>query len=327
MDRTYKMETNSLIGLSHIIDEYEEFCIDLRELVERNITMRYIIETLNKYVNGYRVFAEKRLKRFYLKYSNQLININNHISLSDFLFKNFNDMGNPSDNIKAFHSYLARNREDAYKTLDLLYTFNKLDINEVELAEGYDFTKHIYDVNREYFRNNRIFYLDGIKPIPAYTKDYIRYVSTSSNYEIAVQPVFDKYECVPTSIKVNSLTFDNSRLPSRIDKYLIFDDLVKEAAKVEEGSQAIRNSVDFNIGIMDMEKAAHAITRTTNEIGKFSNKKELIGALTKIRDGLDVLARLADEYDNEITSNNKDIDINVLSNERQACLIRRNNNK
>ena len=327
MERIYKIDIDSLIGLCFIIDEYEEFCTDLRELVERNKNVRYIAEAFNNFLNGSKGLMERRLKRVFDKYYNQLFNINNHIAICDFFFKNFTDLGIPQDNSKAFHDYLRVNRDQAFKILDLLFSINKLGITEVELAEGTYFENNIYDVSRDYFRNKSIYYLDNMKPIPAYTENEVRYTTSSSNYEIKVKPVFDKNNAIATKIRVNSLTFDNSRLPSKINKEVVFDDLMNKSHKYEAINQAIRESVDLNIGLMNIEKANHELMNAANSIPTLCNRKELIEALQRIRSGLDTLQKISSDYDNIVISSNDEVDAELLANEKMATLAKRNNTK
>ena len=327
MERICKIDTYSLIGLCFIVDEYNEFCTDLRELVERNTSMRYIIEVLKRYLANTRVFGEKRIKSFYQKYSNQLFNINNHIPLADFMFKNFDDLGNPQMNSKIFNEYLKENREVVYRILDLLFTFDKLGIQDVELDTSEKFINHTYEVNRDYFRNKIIYYLDNMKPVPSYSEDSIIYKTDSSNYEISVKPVFDKNNAIATKIKVNSLIFDNKRLPSKITKEIVFDDLVETANKYEPVSKAIRESVDFNLDLMDLEKAVHNVSSTTNKIERINKRQELITALQMIRSGLDTLQQLSSDYDNILIASSPEIDSELLQNEKMEQLVKRNNKK
>ena len=327
MERICKIDTYSLIGLCFIVDEYNEFCTDLRELVERNTSMRYIVEVLKRYLVNTRVFGEKRIKSFYQKYSNQLFNINNHIPLADFMFKNFDDLGNPQMNSKIFNEYLKENREVVYRILDLLFTFDKLGIQDIELDTSEKFINHTYEVNRDYFRNKIIYYLDNMKPVPSYSEDSIIYKTDSSNYGISVKPVFDKNNAIATKIKVNSLIFDNKRLPSKITKEIVFDDLVETANKYEPVSKAIRESVDFNLDLMDLEKAVHNVSSTTNKIERINKRQELITALQMIRSGLDTLQQLSSDYDNILIASSPEIDSELLQNEKMEQLVKRNNKK
>ena len=324
MEKAISIETSNLIALSYIIDEYDSFCEDFKQLVIRSRDIQYTVSNIQTLLEGAKRFIDKRIKQFFDKYCDQIRSINNHVPFANFMYDIFTDIGTPANDIKAFHDYLASHRDEAYKILDILYKVNKLGIGVIELDENADFTSTIYDINRVYFKNKNLYYVENIKPVPAYTQEYIRYTSSSSNYEIILAPSFDKDVASPLGIRVNSLLFEPERLPSRLTKEVVFDSIVELARLTDKESSAIRKSVDLNIGLMDLEKAYYALAKTSSENDSISTDKDLVLSLKRIRESIDILRMVVISYDNEIVDNNAGIDHDLLNNEKNVTLMRRN---
>ena len=324
MEKAISIETSNLIALSYIIDEYDSFCEDFKQLVIRSRDIQYTVSNIQTLLEGAKRFIDKRIKQFFDKYCDQIRSINNHVPFANFMYDIFTDIGTPTDDAKAFHDYLAIHREDAYKILDLLFKISKLGIKNIELDEELDFSNNIYDLNRIFFKNKNIYYVENIKPIPAYTQEYVRYTSRSSNYEINITPTFERDITTPIAIRVNSLLFDPDRLPSRLNKEVVFDSIIDLAKLTDRESDIIRNSVDLNIGLMDLEKAYYHLNKTINDVNSVSRKGDVVVSLKKIRESIDILQRVVNDFDDEVINNNKNINRDLLADERSVTLLRRN---
>ena len=317
------IETKNLIGLSFIIDEYDDFCRDYRNLLVRNHNALNVIATIKSLIEGPKRFVDKRIKEFYNKYATQINSINNHVKFVEFMYNNFNDLGDPSGYSKQFHDYLVANRQDAYRVLDLLFRFDKIGIKLIEFSEAFDFTQEVYEMNVDFHKNRDILYVDNIKIVPAYSKETVKYTTSNSAYEIEVAPSSDRTEVYTPRVKVNTLLIDVDRLPSKITKENTYDEIMKLSKTIEPESQAIRNSVDFNLGLFDAEKAYHTLMNVSREIDGVTNKQELLDSLKKVREGIDILSKVSNEYDNRVVQKNDHISHALLDAEKSNQLTKR----
>jgi len=324
MEKWIKIRTLDLIALSFIIDEFDEFCDDLEKLTNSGLDMMYINRSLERLRLNQKGFIDKRIKDFYRKFSKQIFYINNHIPFSEFLDCNFDLVtGQPTPDSKEMHDYLLKHRDENYKVLDILFKLDKLGVDQIMFNEYFDFTKQIYNLNRDFLRNVKVYYIENAEPLPTYDKNFIKYKTTDSCYELQILPSHDNNYTNSTVIKTNSLLFDVSRLPSNISKHVIFDELIEKSLEVEDESQSIRESVDLNIGLIDMEMAIHSLMKTADSLRYYDDRSKVISALTKIRDGLDELQIVTLEYDNKIVKNNEGINHNVLEEEKDAVLLKK----
>lgn len=319
------IKTNNLVALSYIIDEFDSFCLDFISLNIRNRDIKGIAMTLNKLATGIKTFADKHTKEFYKKYQTQLFNISNHVPVYEFIMESFNEFGEVNEDVKMFHRYLAANRTCAYVILDVLYRITKLEIDYVILDPDFKFNNNIYEISKAFTKNKSLYYVDNIKPLPSYNKDIAKYTTTDSNYEIKVVPAIDRIHPEESKIRLNSLTFNSDRLPMNLSKYVLFDSIVDLCNSIEKENQQLRESVDFGIATMDLEKVYLATLDLLKTTPHVANNNKLINALELIKEGIQLLDDVSVDYDREVSNTNKDVTQELIENERNALLILRAN--
>ena len=324
MKKGIRTKTNNLIALSYIIDEFDSFCIDFTTLVMKSRDIKSISNAIYKMATGARTFADKSIKEFYKKYQAQISNINNHVSVSDFILDAFTEDGYVDPDINAFHKYLLDNRASAYLILDVLYRINKLEINRVILDPEFDFADHVYEIEKMFPKNKALYYVDNIKALPSYKDDIVKYTSTGSNYEIKVVPILKSVCPEESKIRLNTLVFDSNRLPRGLSKYIMFDSIVEQCNELEKDSEHLREAVNIGVASMDLEKLYLSTVELLKKIPDIRGNEKLIEALEDIREGINILSDVSVDYDAKVVDENESVSPTIINNERNAYLIRRN---
>ena len=121
--------------------------------------------------------------------------------------------------------------------------------------------------------------------------------------------------------------FDINTLPEKIDREHIFDFLISKIIKNENKSLVIRNSVDFKVSVLDL---AHEFSNSSNiikNIDALKDKREIFEALLGIKIYLEKLKELSIEYDKSILEQEESLTQEILEEEKNLYLMRRNYSK
>lgn len=332
MEKKMNIRTDSLIALCYIIDEFDSFSFEYMDLIARTKDSYNTISNIIKLMDGNMSFFDKnfidnKIKAFYNKYKKQINSMNNHMDFASFMKYNFNDLGVPHEETKAFHRYLSDHREEVFKVLDFLYKVKTLEIEEVELDEDAKFNIHVYGVDKTFNKNQALYFLEGIRAIPSYDDDIVKYKSNTSDYEIRVFTTLDGISFKDSKIRTNSLLIEPERLPKELTKELVYNYIMRLSEQVRISNQDIRDSVDFNIATSEFEKAYINLHMIASRIPYIVNNHMLLETMEYIREAIITIGDVSIDLDKYITSKDNNVTTEVLNAERDACLVKKRNDK
>ena len=112
--------TNHLIALCDILDTYESFRDDLKELVKNKNAVAKI-NNLNYIFWEKMVLGNRDVKKFYHKYKDTLVIINRNTFLKSFLFQMIY-----ARDIEFFYNYLVAHKEELDRVKKLLMKIDSL---------------------------------------------------------------------------------------------------------------------------------------------------------------------------------------------------------
>lgn len=140
--------------------------------------------------------------------------------------------------------------------------------------------------------------------VPNYQSNVVKYKTTESNYKISIRPLvmlasgkIPKYD---TEIIINSLTFNENRLPELISKENTFDKIISLANDKKDECAAIRTSVDLSMSLDSLSSNLDFTNNLLSKIDDIKNKDELLKVLSEMKLNLDKLKNASISYDNSL---------------------------
>jgi len=323
MGKNYKAETNNIIALCHILDDFEEFNKRLIPVISSKYNRNFVFKLWDISKGKFR-FGARKAKKFYKENKSVIDTINKYTDITRFINTNYDWQGNPYDNsgLQFFYEYISSNRENIDKILEVLEKIKELGFDGFEFNENLDFTTESYDVYPDFRRNYFITYVDNIVVPPSYVS-HIDYGTTFSNYKMKLDFTGGRISKYCSSITLNSLLFDSKRLPKKLDKENIFDSILALKNLQEDKSANIRNSVDLSISVYDLAYRLGITTNIINRLDGVENKEQLIETLTRIKTDVEKLQTLSEEYDSSVSEKEPSITPEVLEIEKQLYIKRR----
>lgn len=301
-----------LMALCNILEEFEEFSQKIAKFisVKNNMDLIYKLGDVSR---GKFCFPARGVKKFYQENKEVIDIINRYSSIERFIC---------SDRLEFFYQYILKNKEKLDQIISLLQKISELGFQKLELNEDLDFTASEYKIYSEFDDNFSITYLDNIEVLPNY-ESCVKYKTTGSNYRMDLQTLplgFSKYG---GEITVNSLLFDSRRLPEKITKESIFDQILKLKSDQKEKCTSIRNSVDLSVSILDLDAQLNETNRTINKLDGVKSKSELLEVLSNIKEDVEKLKTMSIEYDSNILKETPSIRRETLEEEKQLYLKKR----
>ena len=322
MKKNKEIYVKDLIALCYIIDEFDKFNKELKELYIQNGDLYSQSFDINKLSKNEYVFGKKNIKDFYLSNKNIIENIQNHLSIQDFVYNSYNSLGEPNYNILYFHNYLMEHRNEINIILDLLFELNKLGFKSLYFDSNIDFSKNDYEIAMNFEHNFNIYYLENMVSIPNYDQNTVKYKSLGSNYEIIVKPhLNEEISFYDRKIKLNSLIFDYNKLPKELSKENIFDKIL--TLKKDREKELVVNSVKLSVCVYDLKSQFEITEQIIKEIDSVEDKVELVKLLGTIGGSIKQLLSICNKYDNNIEENNESITREILEKEKQIYLRKR----
>lgn len=283
------------IALCNILDEFESFNEDLQKLkVNLNTNFRYDLHEISRGGFNFNIKARK----FYQLHKQAIDKINTSLTIVYFLSNNYNKDCTPNKDFVFFYEYLNKNKNKLDEIKALLSKIKSLGFNELELKNT-QFTDETYCMNINY--PSTFYYLDNMEAIPNYQNSIVYYKTNFSNYRISIIPnaSYDKFSV--WRITVNSLLFDLDRLPNRITKNETIDKIVALKNDKKEVCTAIKNSVDLNISIEDLEYQIQVIERVIR-LSSIESKEDMYKMIKEMLQQLNKLQAISAKYDEDIIS-------------------------
>lgn len=270
--KNYKVETNNIIALCHIIDEFEEFEKRLITIISTRHNRDFVFKLWEISKGKFKIDARKE-KEFYNENKEIIDTINQYSNITRFINDNYSEYGEPNGNLQFFYEYISSHKEGMKQILAVLEKVKELGFWKFEFNEKLDFTKEIYNAYLSFDRNSDITYVANAKVIPD-CESHIYYKTTDSNYKMklilygSTNKGISKYG---RYIVLNSLVFDPNTLPIKIDRENTHEQLLKLKSEQEDKLSIIRSLIDLSISGSDLEQE---FNQTNPTISKEKLEKE-----------------------------------------------------
>lgn len=317
-EKTISIRTGQLIALCYIFDDFDKFNSDLVKLKSSKHN-KDIIDDLR---------SNSRKKRKFYQENKSTIDIINKYSSSLIMFiqSNYDYKGKlrNDSSLAFFYQYILSHKDKLQQIINLLERIDELGFHKLEFNENLDFANTEYKVNTNFYENLNITYLDNIQVIPNYENDVVVYGTTDSNYIINLNRFIKELAKYNGRIIVNSLLFDKERLPENITKESIFDEIIMLKGEQKEKCNTIRDLVDLSVNIDDLNAQFNSFNRVIERLCDGKSKNELCELALKIKENLDKLQMISDEYEDSLSKEESYVTKEKLQKEKQAYLKRRN---
>ena len=288
----------NLIALCHILDEYEGFKERLRKLMGKKLDVDFI-KKLEDVSTGEFSWSIKA-REFYKQNKRIIDTINQYTNIPLFINDNYDCELNEINGVDYFYNYICAHRYEMDKILRLLDKLSKLHIVTLNLNEDIDFSCEIYEMNTWMPDNYKLVILDNMEAVPGYSTDLVRYKTTGSNYKIILGGAFgDLNRYTIGKITLNSLTFDESRLPNYGSSEDVYQTILGLKEEKEDEYAAIKTSIDLNVGLEDLNKSFTIINQRIINLEDSEKKQELIGQLIIIKDAIMKLQSINQQMDTD----------------------------
>lgn len=327
-NKNINISINDLIILCHILDSYNDFN---QELINLMSSPKFNLhDLLLSQTNRKNILCNRETKKFYLKYKDIFNIINNYNYLLSFIVDNYiinqNNITRKSK-LDFFYQYIMNNKNSLEKIFAVLNRMKELGFNKLKFDENLDFTASEYKVNKLFYDNANIEYLDNMEAIPNYQSDIVKYKTTDSNYKVIIVPsitivVTGNISEHDKKIVVNSLVFDANRLPNSISTGSIFNEILALKNSKSKECNAIKNSIDLNLNMEGLISEFISTDNTINQINDIENKNELLTILAEVREKLNKLKVACSKHDDTIVNMYPTITPDILQKEKKLCLER-----
>lgn len=325
MEKNYSTNINNIITLCHIIDDYEEFQKKLLSVLSPKYNRDFVYQLWN-ISEGKFCLGARKAKRFYQENKSIIDTINKYSNVAMFVNLSYDSYGKPYDSFKFFYNYLLNHKQEISKILVLLVKLKEFGLYDFKFNENLDFTKETYSAHPIFERNFEIIYVANAQVIPNYT-DYINYNTIDSNYKMRMTKYGNEISRIGSSIILNSLLFDPNTLPAKLDREHTFEQILNLQNEQKEKTQIIRNSVDLDISVLDLEQQLDITTTKINGLEDVKNKEELVTILSSIKEDVEKLRMLSDQHNNRISKENSSLTPELLEKEKKLYIRRREMDK
>lgn len=327
MQNNKRISIDNMIVLCHILDDYEEFEKKLIKAMVHGSNRDFVFQ-LDDVSKGKFRLGSYKARRFYEE--NKLIvdAINHYSTIPSFINLNYGTNGKIVGDIRFFYEYLVSHKEDIQKILLLINRLKELGFDNIEFNEELDFTKDVYKTSLSQYDNFYLTYVANPEVIPNYTNE-INYVTKDSAYKMVLtitgykEKEISKYN---RKIILNSLIFNPYMLPEKLDLEHTYGNLVRLKKEQSDKTSLIRNSVDLNVSILDLDKQYDSTYRIINGLNdSIKHREELVTLLMEIKAELEKLKILGQEYNKNISRNDSLLSQELLEKEKVYYLRRREN--
>ena len=328
MENNKKINTNNMITLCHIVNEFDEFEKRLIPAISPKYNRNFVFQLWYISRGKFKLGARKA-KRFYKENKSVIDAMNQYSSVSMFINQNYGWFGEPIVDLRFFYEYLVSHKREIPKMLELLEKLKELGFGKLEFNKELDFSKETYGACLSLSDNFDLTYVANPKVIPNYTS-YINFTTADSNYKMKLELSGiprKKISDYNREIVLNSLLFDPSTLPEKIDVEHTHGELVRLKNEQQDKINIIRDSVDLSISVSDLERQFNCTSGTISNLGGVKNKEELVAVLTSMKENLEKLKTLSAEHDSNVSQEEPSLTPEVLENEKTLYLRRREASK
>lgn len=319
------IETNHLIALCEIGEDYKLFCDDLEKLIKSR-TNRDLVEEAYRVMHGDFSIHAGKYKSFIEKHQHTIEVLNKYHCLSNFTVLGYDIKGKRIKNLPEdyFYQYIEKHKENIERIKSIALKLKELGFERIEFNEKIDFTKREFELDKLY--DSDFDFLDNIEIIPTYLQNTIRYRTTGSSYCMHLDSHrYGNREISENGkrIELNSLLFDPSKLPNEITTESTIGVIARLSDEKKEQYNDIKDSVDISISTDDLETQFDILKNIIERIDKTKNNEELANLLTQMKAILAELQSFGKNFEHQVVERHPDITTEMMDNEKKLYLKRR----
>ncbi len=321
-----KIQTNHLIVLCEIGENYKSFCDDLEKLV-KSISHRDLVSDLYRVMQGKLSISSNKYKEFIEKHKHTIEIMNKYSCLSNLTVLSYDEQGKRRENLAEdyFYQYIQEHNADIETIKALALKIKALGFNEINFGEKLDFTEIEYELDNSY--GSDFAFLENMEVNPTYLSSPIKYRTNGSHYCLILSSSgygsnkeISKYG---RNIELNSLIFDPNKLPNEITTESTIGIIQALAEKKKVEHEDIQASVDLSITTSDLVGYFERLKEVSERIDKIKDNPELKNLLNQMQNTLAQLQLFGANFENQIIDSYAGITDETMRREKKLYLDRR----
>lgn len=321
-----KIQTNHLIVLCEVVEDYKSFCDDLEELIKSK-SNRDLVSKIYHVMQGKLSIGSNKYKRFIEKHKHTIEIMNQYSCLSNLTVLNYDEKGKRRENLAEdyFYQYIQEHNKDIETIKAVALKIRALGFNEINFGEKLDFTEIEYELDTSYESN--FAFLENMEVNPTYLNSPIKYRTNGSCYCLILgfngygsNKEVSKYD---RNIELNSLIFDPNKLPNEITTESTIGIIQKLAKRKKAEHEDIRDSVDLSITTSDLTNYFEHLKEVFERIDKIKDNQELMNLLNQMQNILAQLQLFGVNFENQIIDSHTSITDETMKREKKLYLDRR----
>lgn len=329
-----RINTNHLIALCEIGEDYKSFCEDLEKLIKSNYN-KNLVQDIYRVMSGHFSIHAGKYRSFIEKHKKTIEILNKYNCLSNLTVLSYDINGNRRKDLSEdyFYQYIQNNKQNVETIKNVALKLKKLGFDSIDFNENLDFTKQEFEVDCSYrggyFASSgaSFSFLENIDIIPTYLQNPIKYKTTGSCYCMNLEYLgfgyYDGIDKYNRNIKLNSLIFDPSKLPDEISVGTTVGVIQKLLEKKKEQYKDLKDSVDLSISLADLEDQFENLKKVLEGIDKVKYNEELSKLLNQMKDILTKLQLLGVNLEKQVIDSHQSISNETMENEKKLYLERR----
>ncbi len=321
-----KIQTNHLIVLCEVGEDYKSFCDDLEELIKSK-SNRDLVSKVYHVMQGKLSIGSNKYKEFIEKHKHTIEIMNKYSCLSNLTVLSYDEKGKRRENLAEdyFYQYIQEHNEDIETIKAVALKIKDLGFNEINFGEKLDFTEIEYELDTSY--GSDFAFLEDMKVNPTYLNSPIKYRTSGSCYCLILETngygSNKEVSRYGRNIELNSLIFDPNRLPNEITTESTIGIIRKLAEKKKAEHEDIRDSVDLSITTSDLTSYFERLKEVTEKIDKIKDNQELVNLLSQMQNTLTQLQLFGVNFENQIIDSHTGITDETMKREKKLYLDRR----
>ncbi len=321
-----KIQTNHLIVLCEVGENYKLFCDDLEELIKSK-SNRNLVSKVYSVMQGKLFIGFNKYKEFVEKHKNTIEIMNKYSCLSDLTVLSYDEKGKRRENLAEdyFYQYIQEHNKDIQTIKALALKIKALGFNEINFGEKLDFTEVEYELDTSY--GSDFAFLENMEVNPTYLNSPIKYRTNGSCYCLILSSngygsnkEISKYG---RRIELNSLIFDPNKLPNEITTESTIGIIQELAEKKKAEHEDIQVSVDLSITTSDLTGYFERLKEVSERIDKIKDNLELKNLLNQMQNILTQLQLFGVNFENQIINSHAGITNETMEREKKLYLDRR----
>lgn len=315
-----KIQTNHLLALCEIGEDYKFFCDDLEQLIKSKGN-RNLVSKVYNVLKGNLFIDSSKYKEFIEKHRNTIEIMNKYSCLMNLTDLSYDKKGQRRENLPEdyFYRYIQEHKEDIETIKAVASKIKDLEINEITLGEKLDFTEIEYEFNDTL--STSFAFLENMEVNPTYFITPIKYKTNGSCYRMILEidgygnnQEISKYG---RNIELNSLIFDPNRLPNEITPESTIGIIRELAEQKKTEYEDIRNSVDLSDTTNDLTSYFETLKKVAEKIDKTKDNQELANILNQMQNSLTQLQLFGVNYENQIIDSHTGITKETMNREKK----------